>query len=250
MNKFNNYKKCLLKPKFLIIFVVVVLLLAGSLVIFFSLKNVIAQYKGYNNNLENISENLIILNKNLNQKTLKLKSAELLINNTNAILSTIYYGTADAEESESAKDFTAFSLIYKEKFFLITAGHCIEMDGEKYKNFRFKSNNKSYFITPKLIDYNSDYTNNIDYAIFYDPNLIRSGLYPAADNEDKTPLYILGNLERDLNFIKNYSNARKGESGSPVLNSNCHVVGILIKNSGTFTPISVLLDALNRIYNK
>jgi hypothetical protein len=250
LNKFNNFKKCLVRPEFSIIFVAVVLLLAVSLIIFFSLKNVTAQIKDYKNNLENISENLILLNEDLNLKISKSKSAELLINNTNPILSTIYYGSADTEELEGAKDFTAFSLTYRDKFFLITAGHCIEMDGEKYKNFRFKANDKSYFITPKLIDYTSDYTNNIDYAVFYDSNLIRSGLYPATDNEDKTPLYILGNLERDLNFIKSYSDARKGESGSPVLNSNCHVVGILIKSGGTFTPISVVLDALNRINDK
>ena len=89
------------------------------------------QFKGYNSNLANISENLIILNETINLKTSKLKSAELLINNTNPILSTVYYGTADTEKLEGARDFTAFSLTYNDKFFLITAGHCVEMDGER-----------------------------------------------------------------------------------------------------------------------
>jgi len=221
--------------------------LVSSLIIFFAFRNLSGQIEKYNKNILDISDYIIGLNEDFNRRTSKLTSAELLINNTNPILSTVYYGTADTEELEGAQDFTAFSLVYKDKFYVITAGHCVEMDGEKYKNFKFKANDNDYFISLKLIDYKNDYTNNIDYAIFYDPNLIRSGLYPAGPDEKQDPQYILGNIQRDLNFIKRYKDAKEGESGSPILNSKCHVVGILIKKSGVYTPISEVLDALDKI---
>lgn len=221
--------------------------MVSSLIIFFAFRNLSGQIEKYNKNILDISDYIIGLNEDFNRRTSKLTSAELLINNTNPILSTVYYGTADTEELEGAQDFTAFSLVYKDKFYVITAGHCVEMDGEKYKNFKFKANDNDYFISLKLIDYKNDYTNNIDYAIFYDPNLIRSGLYPAGPDEKQDPQYILGNIQRDLNFIKRYKDAKEGESGSPILNSKCHVVGILIKKSGVYTPISEVLDALDKI---
>ncbi len=137
--------------------------------------------------------------------------------------------------------------MYKDKYYVITADHCIEMDGKKYKNFKFKANNKNYYISLKLIDYESDYNNNIDYAIFYHPYIIRRGLYPAGPDEDQTPQYVLGNIERNLNLVKRYHDAKEGESGSPVLNANCHVGGIVIKKNGEYTPISEVLKAIESI---
>ena len=99
------------------------------------------------------------------------------------------------------------------------------MDGVKYKNFQFKANNKNYYTTLKLLAYESNYSKNIDYAIFYDPLIVRTGLYPANPDEDQAPQYVLGNTENNLNLVKRYSDAKEGESGSPILNSNCHVIG-------------------------
>jgi len=243
----NNKNKNILKPEFVIFLIIAVVFFASLLILFFSFRDLSGQIEKYSKNILDMSDNIIKLNEDFNRRNSKLTTAELLINNTNPILSTVYYGTADTEELQGAQDFTAFSLIYKDKFYVITAGHCVEMDGEKYKNFRFKSNDKDYFISLKLIDYKNDFTSNIDYAIFYDPNLIRSGLYPASPDEDQYPQYILGNLQRDLNFIKKYDHAKEGESGSPILNSSGHVVGILIKKSGAYTPISELIIALDRI---
>ena len=138
------------------------------------------------------------------------------MNNTNRILSTVYFGTADSDRKEEARDFTAFAIQYEDDFYLITAGHCIEMDGEKYKNFKFKANNKNTWIKPELIKYENDYENNIDYAVFYQKNLVNMGLIAAGHGEDLTPQYVLGNTERDLNLIKRYQGAIKGESGSPI----------------------------------
>ena len=61
------------------------------------------------------------------------------------------------------------------------------------------------------------------------------------------PRYVLGNIERKLNFFKEFDTAREGESGSPILNSSCHVIGLIIKSDGTFTPIEVVLDALDKL---
>ena len=244
--KKNNIK--ISSKSLIIIFcVVAALFLVSSLVTFFSLKNLTEQVKAYNDNLSDISGYVSQLNEDLEERTAKLSSAELLMNNTNLILSTVYFGTADTDTLEEVKDFTAFSLMYKDEYYVITAGHCIEMDGEKYKNFKFKANDKDHFITLELLDYESDYSNNADYAIFYDPHIIRTGLYPAGPEEDQTPQYVLGNIEKDLNLVKRYSDAEVGESGSPVLNSKCHVVGIMIKKGGAYTPIGVILEALDRI---
>ena len=38
---------------------------------------------------------------------------------------------------------------------------------------------------------------------------------------------------------------KKGESGSPVLNKNCHVIGVMIKKDDEFTPIGTILKALS-----
>jgi len=169
------------------------------------------------------------------------------MNNTNRILTTVYFGTADIGQKEQAKDFTAFSMIYNEKFYVITAGHCVEMDGEKYSNWKFKSNKGAGWITPELLGYKSDYRNNIDYAIFYQDGLITTGLIPAKPGEDMAPQYVLGNLERGLNLVKRYNDAKEGESGSPILNSSCHVVGIMIKKGGTYTPVEIVLEALSNL---
>jgi len=201
----------------------------------------------YRQSLSGIADSIIATNKTLDEKASMLSSAELLLDNTNKILSTVYYGTADTDEKTEAKNFTAFSIIYKDTFYLITAGHCIEYEDVKYKNFKFKANNGMFWIIPDLLIYENDYADNYDYAVFYRKNSIRMGLYPATGEEDMSPQYVLGNIERDLNLVKRYKDARQGESGSPVINSKCHVVGIMIKNDGSYTPIQAVLDAIDNI---
>jgi hypothetical protein len=196
-----------------------------------------------------ISKSIAEIEKEIKQKNSKLSSAELLLDNTNRILSTIYYGTADFEEKKDFKNFTGFSMFYREKYYLITAGHCIEYKGEKYENFRFKANNKNQVITPELLLYKNDYINNNDFAIFQEKNLITMGLIPASQEEDLNPLYILGNTEKDLNLIKKFGEVREGESGSPILNSKCHVIGIIIKENGEFTPINIVINAIDQLNN-
>lgn len=241
--RFSNFLK---KPKSILTTVllsVVVIMLA--VVIFMAFYDT-ALIRKYRRDLSSLTGSFANIESTLNERTARLSSAELLLNNTNRILSTVYFGTADIDERKEAKDFTAFSIIYKDKYYLITAGHCVEYENIKYKNFKFKANNGRSWLTPELLLYNNDYTNDRDYAVFYKNNLITTGLYPAAKDEDLTPQYVLGNLERDLNLIKKYKDAMHGESGSPVINSKCHVVGIMIKKDGSYTPIREVLDAIDK----
>jgi len=235
------------KPKNIFFTVLLSLILIMlSLAIFITNYNT-SLIRKYGLDLTNLAASFAEIDNTINERTARLSSAELLLNNTNRILSTVYFGTADIDERKEAKDFTAFSIIHKDRFYLITAGHCIEFENIKYKNFKFMANNGRTWVNPELLTYKNDYTNNTDYAIFYKDNLITTGLYPAAKDEDQTPQYVLGNTERDLNLIKKYKDARQGESGSPVINSKCHVVGILIKKDGSYTPIQEVLDAIDKL---
>ena len=135
-------------------------------------------------------------------------------------------------------------MFYKDAFYLITAGHCIEYEGIKYTDFKFKSNTKDYWIYPELQYYEADYMNNRDYAIFTLPYL-RTGL--IVEDEDTEPKYVLGNFKRRLNFFKEFDHAREGESGSPILSSGCKLVGIVIKNNADYTPISEVTRTIDEL---
>lgn len=244
-----SQENCYKKPGYILSAVFLVIIIIISTALFIEIKNASNLVYNYQRDLSKLSASFSDISKVIDQRFAKLSSAELLLNNTNEILSTVYFGTADTDVREEARDFTAFSMLYNDEFYLITAGHSIEMDGERYKNFKFKANNGMSWIRPELLDYKSDYKNNLDYAIFYSEN-ITMGLIPAKSDEDLAPRYVLGNLERNLNLIKRYSNAIQGESGSPILNSKCHVVGLMIKSDGNYTPIQVVLDALANLPEK
>jgi V8-like Glu-specific endopeptidase len=241
--KLSNFFK---KPKNILLTVLLsVITIMLALILFITCYNAVL-VRQYQKDLTGLASSFADIDSTINERTARLSSAELLLNNTNRILSTVYFGTADTDERKEAKDFTAFSIIYKDKYYLITAGHCIEYENIKYKNFKFIANNSRTWLAPGLLTYENDYANNKDYAIFYKENLITMGLYPAAKEEDQSPQYVLGNTERDLNLIKKYKDAMQGESGSPVINSKCHVVGIMIKKDGSYTPIQEVLDAIDK----
>lgn len=194
----------------------------------------------------NIGEEAIALKESLDEKNDIIKKTDILINNFNAIQSTIYFGSAKPVNGGPEKNFTAFTIFYNKKFYLITAGHCIEYEGIKYTDFRFMANNSHIEIVPELLDFDNDYENNIDFAIFYS-RLVGTGLY--TDIQNNNPLYIFGNTERKLNFLRkfNIEKAKEGESGSPVLNSECKVVGLVINNNNSYTPIAKILTAIDNL---
>ncbi len=239
--------KAFLKPYNILIFIISTVILTLFLTLFFEIRNIYIQFNKYNDKVSDLAHEVSVLNKDFNERMSELNGSELLLSNMNKIISTVYYGTADSDVREEAKDFTGFAMMYKEKYYIITAGHCVEFEGENYKNFKFKANNATDWINPVLLDYKSDYENDIDYAIFYLPDRIRMGLIPAFTGEEITPQYVLGNLERGLNLVKRYKDAKEGESGSPILNSKCHVIGIMIKKDAAYTPIQVVLKALDTI---
>lgn len=174
----------------------------------------------------------------------QLSEFDVLTGNLNKLLTTVYYGSAVPETEGRDKNFTAFSMFHKDNFYLITAGHCIEYNGIKYTDFKFKSNTSSIWIYPELLYYEADYMNNRDYGIFTLSHL-RTGL--IVDDEDTEPKYVLGNFERKLNFFKGFDHAEEGESGSPILSSGCKLVGIVIKNNTDYTPIGEVMQALDRL---
>jgi len=174
----------------------------------------------------------------------ELSDYDILTDNLNKLLTTVYYGSAVSETEGNDKNFTAFSMFYKDVFYLVTAGHCVEYEGIKYTDFKFKSNTSSYWIYTELLYYEADYMNNRDYAIFTLSHY-RTGL--MVEDEGTEPKYVLGNFERKINFFKEFYNAREGESGSPILSSGCKLVGIVIKSNTDYTPISEVTRTIDRI---
>jgi len=196
-----------------------------------------------NNSPESTLSNLKI---EIAQKDEELEKTDTLIDK---LLSTVYYGYAEPVGEGDKKNFTAFGMFYKDDFYLITAGHCIEYNGIEYTNFKFKLNGSQTFLYPKLLDYSNDYKNNNDYAIFYH-HFVRKGLLVYdKDKEDKEPKYVLGNTEGNINLFRKFNAAAEGESGSPILNSKCKLVGIVIKNNDQYTPIEAITEAIDKLVN-
>jgi hypothetical protein len=184
------------------------------------------------------------LEEEADEQSEQLSEFDILTGNLNKLLTTVYYGSAVPETEGRSKNFTAFSMFYKDTFYLITAGHCIEYNGIEYTDFKFKSNTNSSWVYPGLLYYEADYLNNRDYGIFTLSHL-RTGL--IIDDEDTEPKYVLGNFERKLNFFKEFNHAEEGESGSPILSSGCKLVGIVIKNNTDYTPIGEVTQAIDRL---
>jgi len=194
--------------------------------------------------IEELKLEIAGLQEELESQDEEISSHGVLTKNMNRLLETVYYGSAVPVDGGREKNFTAFAMYYREGFYLITAGHCIEYDDVKYKDFRFKSNERGSWIYPELIYYEADYENNRDFAIFTHHNL-RKGL--MIEEVDMEPRYVLGNIERKLNFFKEFHSAREGESGSPILSKGCRLVGIVIKNNPDYTPVSAVTGAIDRI---
>jgi hypothetical protein len=165
-----------------------------------------------------------------------------LIDNLNVLLSSVYYGYSNNENFEN--EFTAFSLNYNDKYYLITVGHAVEQDGQKYTDFKFKPNFSDEWIYPELLTYKFDYDNkrttlSYDYAIFYS-NIIADGLIPEIDRD--FPEFVLGNCK--FNIVRNNGTAIPGESGSPIINLDGEVTGML---SAPFTDIDIILQAIDEL---
>ncbi|NQT66188.1 MAG: hypothetical protein HQ569_01260 [Actinobacteria bacterium] len=182
----------------------------------------------------------------------KIESYKNLINNLNDLLANVYYGYAENNKNES-DGFTAFSINYNDKYYLITAGHAAhykynDIDTGVYTYFKFKANFSNEWIYPKLLTYENDFMGNRDYAILYSDK-ITNGL--DFDLNNSYPEYILGN--EDNNIFKQFDiyNLVEGESGSPVVDIDGEVIGIA---TGNFVDIDLVIEAIdnlnNQYYNK
>ena len=184
-----------------------------------------------------VTETVIKVDDKCNQE---LEQYRDLINNLNDMLSNVYYVFGSNANYESM--FTAFSIDYEDRIYLITAGHCVHynydnLDTGVYTYFKAKANFSDTWIYPKLISYNNDFDSNKDYAILYADN-IDSGL--LVDNDNDVGKFVLGNNK--LNSIRNSSiRTVDEESGSPMIDLEGEIIGIIIGDY-TYTPIQLVLD--------
>lgn len=164
-----------------------------------------------------------------------------LLDNINKLLKYVYIGSSAPEEI--LYTFTAFSIEYKGKYYIITAGHCVKDNYGKEGTFKFKANFSNEWIYPELLGYNTDFWELDDYAVFYSDN-INGGL---SVGELKTPEnYLLGSLDKSLSVFRNLGgSSRRGESGSPVINEEMEVIGIYVVYGYIFTPIQLALDVID-----
>lgn len=190
---------------------------------------------------------IIELEKQLVDSKEETEKYQSLIANLNDLLKNIYYGYA-SNSNYILDGFTAFSMAYQGKYYLITVGHAVEnVECGKMTNFKFKANFSDTWIYPELLDYNNDFENNRDYAIFYSDK-IKKGLKFGTDiNSD---LFILGAGRFNV-FRTKEQFTKAGESGSAIININYEVVGILIglegMQIGRSTPIGTVLQAIDNI---
>jgi len=196
-----------------------------------------------NNDIEilGLKQEVNTLENDLELKGVELEKYRSLANNFNELLSSVYYGWAINNIGGVEDGFTAFSMEYKGKFYIATAGHCVENEYGKFSNFKFKANFSDIWVYPKLLIYENDFDNNIDYAIFYSDKVI-NGL--NFDINNSYPKFILGN--GDNNILKEFDkyNLIEGESGSPVVGINGQVMGIA---TGNFVDIDIVLEAIDNL---
>jgi len=187
-------------------------------------------------NIKNLEEQIAILQ----EEPEKLKK---LLDNMNKLLKNVYIGSSDPEEL--AYTFTAFSIEYKGKFYIITAGHCVQDNYGEEGTFKFKANFSDEWIYPDLLGYKAQFWNLDDYGIFYGDK-VTGGL---TVSDLKTPdFYLLGSIDKRLSIFRNLGDSSKrGESGSPVINEDGQVVGIYVVYGLVFTPIQLALDFIDNL---
>ena len=242
--------------KLIIVFIISILLLCGCNK-YIPIEEHNKLQEEYNQLKEDSHTTEVKLYSELSQKEEKLrlsqeevKGYENLIDNLNELLSCIYYGWASNQNWES-EGFTAFSIEYKGKFYLITAGHCVHYKDDKidtgvYTYFKFKANFSDEWVYPELLTYN----NVDDYAVLYS-NKINNGLKISKDtiydiyNLD-LDLYVLGNEDTGVNIFKKSGIRIEGESGSPIISQNGEVVGIVV-DSLLGTPIDIVIEAIDNL---
>lgn len=171
---------------------------------------------------------------------LQVKQYNSLINNLYILLGNVYYVYGELGNG-SWTEATGFSLTHNDKFYLITVGHAIENEYGIFKNLGFKVNGD--WIYPKLLDYENKYNDGKDYAIFYSDK-INKGFKPDLNNDEpKFKINYSGKIEGCS------KNRIIGESGSPVIDLQGEVTGIVTTNmmSRCDTDINTVIEAIDNL---
>jgi len=191
--------------------------------------------------LNELGFTLISNNSNMQREIIKYEN---IIPNLDESINNVYFGIA-IDKFYIVK-FTAFSIEYENKYYLITAKHSIINKDKIIKNIRFKSNSGSAWIYPELLYCKDNFSNNDDLAIFYSDK-INNGF--KIDTENDKPNYVLGNKYLNINIIRNFNiKTKKGESGSPIIDSDGEVMGIIINTDNRFyTPINSVVQAIDNL---
>ena len=184
--------------------------------------------------------------KNLEEKIKELKSESdklrKLLNNMNDILKFVYIGSS--AKDDYGYQFTAFSIEYKGKYYIITAGHCVSDNYGKEGTFKFKANFSQNWLYPDLLCYNSEFLKLNDYAVF--EGNVYGGLKIGSEQSESN--FVMGSIDKNLNVFRNLSDSSKrGESGSPVINEEMQVIGIYVIYGYVYTPIQLALDAIDSV---
>jgi hypothetical protein len=168
------------------------------------------------------------------------------LDNLNKMLKNVFIGSSDPDPIQYT--FTAFSIEYNEKYYVVTAGHCVQANYGAKGKFKFEANYKGEWIYPQLLAYKAEFWNLDDYGIFSTDKL-SSGL--KIGSERTTDIYALGSTEKGLNIFRNLNTSSQfGESGSPVVNENGEVIGILVVAGLKYTPIQLVLDKIDKQENE
>lgn len=167
----------------------------------------------------------------------EVKQYQDLISNLDSLLKNVYY--VYGEGNGTFVYGTGFSLEYKDKFYLITAGHIVDGEWGIHKNLGFKSSDDEW-IYPKLLDYENIIYN--DYAIFKNGKVL-SGF--KIDNENDKPLYYI--TIKGIKLINEFAIA--GDSGSSIIDIDGEVVGIQCNSSSQFTKIDKIMGKIDNLKN-
>jgi len=183
--------------------------------------------------------------KNLKEQVAQLKlqpgNLKKLLNNMNDLLKNVYIGSTAPEEL--AYTFTAFTILYNGKTYIITAGHCVADNYGEEGTFKFKSNFSQNWVYPDLLGYKAEFYNLDDYGVFYAEGM--SGGFEVSDKNTEDQ-FLLGSIDKGLSVARNLGDSSKrGESGSPVINEDGQVVGIYVVYGLEFTPIQLALDVID-----
>ena len=129
---------------------------------------------------------------------------------------------------------TGFSLEYKDKFYLITAGHIVDGEWGYHPNLGFKDYEGNW-IYPKLIEYRVEPTVP-DYAIFYSDK-VDSGF--NWDKLETIPSYRLG---IDIPIQEDSSWGELGSCGSPIIDLDGEVIGLHVGYVSDIDDVLYRLD--------